>query len=105
MKIYKEETVAHLKNDLTQSGVISNIVNLLAVSLQQIVSGGYKRIRIDCKLIRKADIRGLQMLYVWMQSARSRGVEPELINLSSSMLQSIRVMGLEDCLTDTRPHR
>jgi anti-anti-sigma regulatory factor len=100
LKIYKEETVAHLKDDLTQSGVICNIVNLLAVSLQKIVFGGYKKIRIDCKMISKADVRGLQMLYIWMQSARTRGVEPELINLSNSMQQSMKRMGFENCFTE-----
>jgi anti-anti-sigma regulatory factor len=82
---------------LTQSGVIYSIINLLAVSLQKIISGGDKRIRIDCELIRTADIRGLQMLYVWMQSARSRGVEPELINLSRSLRQAMKKMGFDNC--------
>jgi len=97
LKIYKEETVAHLKGDLSQSGVIYNIINLLAVSMQKTVSGGYKKIRIDCKMIGKADIRGLQMLYVWIQSARSRGVEPELINLSRSLRQTMKRMGFDYC--------
>lgn len=97
MKIYKEETVAHLKGDLTQSGVIYNIINLLAVSLQKIISGGDKKIRIDCEKIHKADIRGLQMLYVWMQSAKFRGVEPELINLTRNLRQSMKRMGFDNC--------
>jgi ABC-type transporter Mla MlaB component len=105
MKIFKERTVAHLKGDLTQSGVIYNIINLLAVSLQKIVSGGDKKIRIDCEGIRKADIRGLQMLFVWMQSARSRGVEPELINLSSSLQQAMRRMGFGYCFTGVSAHK
>jgi anti-anti-sigma regulatory factor len=86
-----------LKNDLTQSGVIYNIINLLAVSLQKIISGGDNKIRIDCEMIRKADIRGLQMLYVWMQSAKSRGVEPELINLSRNLRQAMKKMGFDNC--------
>jgi len=99
MKIYKEETVAHLEGDLTQSGVICNITDFLAVSLQKIVSGGDKKIRIDCKRIRTADIRGLQRLFVWTQSAKTRGVESELINLSHSMRQSMQRMGFEHCFT------
>jgi anti-anti-sigma regulatory factor len=97
MKIYKDVTVAHLKGDLTQSGIIFNIINLLAVSLQKIISGGEKKIRIDCEMICKADIRGLQMLYVWTQSARNRGVEPELINLSRSLRQAMKKMGFDNC--------
>jgi anti-anti-sigma regulatory factor len=97
MKFYKEDTVAHLKADLTQSGVICNIVTLLAVSLQKIESGGYKNIRIDCKMIHKADNRGLQILYVWMKSARTRGVEPELINVSNSLRQDMQKIGFDQC--------
>ena len=97
MKICTEGTVAHLQGDLTHSGVTDNIINLLAGSLQKIVSGGDKNIRIDCEKIRTADISGLQLLYVWMQSARIRGVEAELINLSDSMRRSMQRMGFEHC--------
>jgi ABC-type transporter Mla MlaB component len=105
MKIYKEVTVAHLKGDLTQSGVIYNIINLLAVSLLKIVSGGDKKIRIDCEKIRKTDNSGLLMLYVWMQSARIRGVEPELINLSNGLRQAIQKMGLEQHFKGISTHK
>jgi len=105
MKVYKEGTVSHLEGDLTQSGVIYNIINLLAVSLQKIVSGGDKKIRIDCGRICKADIRGLQMLFVWMHSARTRGVEPELINMSSNLRQAIQRMGFEHCFSDMSCHK
>jgi len=99
MKVYMDRTVAHLKGDLTQSGVVYNIINYLSVSLQKIVSGGYKKIRIDCAKIGKADIRGLQILYVWTQSARTRGVEPELINLPNSLRKDMQRMGFEYCFT------
>jgi len=105
MKIYKEETVAHLKGDLTQFGVIYNIINSLAVSLQKVVTGGDKKIRIDCQMISKADIKGLQMLNVWMQSARSRGVEPELINLSRSLRQAMKRMGFDYCFKIINNHK
>jgi anti-anti-sigma regulatory factor len=99
MKICTEGTVAHMQGDLTHSGVTNNIINLLAGSLQKTESGGDRNIRIDCERIHTADISGLQLLYVWMQSARTRGVESELINLSDSMRQSMRRMGFEHCFT------
>ena len=104
MKIYTEGTIAHLQGDLTHPGVTHNIINLLAVSLQKIVSGGDKNIRIDCERIRSADISGLQLLYVWMQSARIRGVESELINISHSLRQSMKKMGFEHCFTGISNH-
>lgn len=95
MKTCTERTVAHLQGDLTQSGVTNNIINLLAVSLQKIVSGGDKNILIDCESIRKADTSGLQLLFVWMYCARFRGVEPALVNLSDSLRLVIKKMGFE----------
>ena len=99
MEICTEGTVAHLQGDLTHSGVTNNIINLLAASLQTIVSGGNKNLRIDCERICTADISGLQLLYVWMHSARIRGVETELINLSDNMQQSMQRMGFAHCFS------
>jgi anti-anti-sigma regulatory factor len=87
---------------LTHSGVTDNINKQLATSLQKTISGGDKTIRIDCKKICKSDIRGLQMLYAWMQSARSRGVEPELINQSYRLRLAMERMQFTYCFTDTR---
>jgi len=100
MKVYTKGTVAYLQGDLTHSGVTGNICNLLADSLQRVASRGDKKIRIDCKRILKSDIRGLQMLYVWMQSARNRGVEPELINQSYSLRLAMERMRFTYCFTD-----
>jgi ABC-type transporter Mla MlaB component len=94
-----KDFVARLQGDLTHSGVTHNIINSLAVTLQKIVSGGDTCIRIDCKGICAADISGLQLLYIWMQSARFRGVEPELVNMSDKLLQSFEKMGFGCCFT------
>ncbi|MBK5274942.1 MAG: STAS domain-containing protein [Desulfuromonadales bacterium] len=99
MKNFTEGTVAHLQGDLTHSGVTNNIINSLAVSLQKTISEGDTKIRIDCESMRTADICGLQLLFVWMQSARFRGVEPELINLSGDLRQNMQKMGFEHCFT------
>ena len=105
MKNCTEAAVAHLQGDLTHSGVTNNILNLLAITLQKIVSVGDKNIRIDCERIRTADFSGLQRLYIWMQSARVRGVESELINMSKSLRQSMKRMGFEHCFTDISNHK
>lgn len=97
MKIFKKTTVAHLQGDLTHDGVTDNIINSLAVSLLKIETAGEKKISIDCRKVHSADINGLQLLYVWMQCARFRGVEPRLINLTQSLQQIMRRMGLGHC--------
>lgn len=104
MAISTESTVAHLQGDLTHTGVTNNIIHSLAGTLDKIVSGGDKNISIDCKGIRTVDISGLQLLYVWMQTARFRGVEPELVNLSGSLLQTFDNMGFGCCFTGDSSH-
>lgn len=104
MAIYTEGTVAHLKGDLTHSGVTRNIINSLSAALQQIAAGGEKYFRIDCTRIRTADISGLQLLYVWMQCARFRGVETELVNLPRRLRQSMQTLGFGNSFTGNSSH-
>jgi anti-anti-sigma regulatory factor len=99
MAISIKGTVTHLQGDLTHSGVTHNIIDLLAVSLHQITLGSERNISIDCGRVREADISGLQLLYVWMQCARLRGVEPALVNLSYSLKQTMQKLGLEHYFT------
>ena len=105
MAIFKEDAVAHLQGDLTHSGVTDNIISSLAVSLLKIESRGDKNIQIDCEKVSSADNNGLQLLYIWMHCARIRGVEPELINMSNTLQQTMLGMGLGNCFTacSTRP--
>lgn len=91
--------VAYLHGNLTHIGVTNNIVKSLAVSLQKIESSGEKNIRIDCGKVRSADISGLELLYVWMQCARFRGVEPELTNLSGTLQKCMLTLGIGHSFT------
>lgn len=100
MKIHTKGTVAYLQGDLINSGVTDNIIKSLAALLQKFASGGKKSIRIDCGRIGTADIGGLQLLYVWMQCARFRGMQPELVNLSGSLRQWMQGMGIENCFAE-----
>ena len=97
MNIYMKGAVAHLHGDLTYTGVTHTSIDSLTVSLQQIGFGDDKHIRVDCGRLRAADISGLQLLYVWMQCARFRGVEPELVNLPDSLQQVMQKMELSHC--------
>jgi ABC-type transporter Mla MlaB component len=97
MTICMEGKVAHLRGDLTYSGMTHGNIDSLVNSLQQIEFGGEKKIRIDCGKIRTADINGLQLLYVWMQCARFAGVEPELFNLPDNLRRIMKKMGVGHC--------
>lgn len=85
MTISLEGTVARLQGDLTGSGMNNSEIVLLAGSLGQLETTGEKKLHIDCEQIRAADITGLQILYVWLQCARIRGVEPQLVNLPDAL--------------------
>jgi ABC-type transporter Mla MlaB component len=101
MALYAEGITAQLRGDLTHAGVTNTIVNSLGELLHRIAAGGEKDFRIDCRRIRAIDLSGLQLLYVWMQCARFRGVEPELINIPANLQQAIREMELDHHFTGT----
>lgn len=102
MTISTEGPVAYLHGDLTHSGVTQNIIDSLAVSLNNIEPKNEKNIRIDCGKILSADISGLQLLYVWMQCARLRGVESKLVNVSENLQQDMQRMGLSHCFAGSK---
>ena len=102
MACSSEGTVAHLQGDLTHSGVSSSIINSLAISLHQIASGGEKSFRIDCRKVHAVDLSGLQLLYVWMQCARIRGIEPELVNVPVRLQNGMMRTGLGHCFESMR---
>lgn len=79
----------HLDGDWTLSGAARNI-DSLALSLQQIESGTEKNLRIDCRDVVKADASGLQLLHVWLECARLRGVEPTLVNIPERLRQAMQ---------------
>ncbi len=80
---------AHLEGDWTLTGAAQNI-DSLAHSLQQIESGREKNLRIDCREIVKADSSGLQLLHVWLECARMRGVEPILVNVPEKLMNAMK---------------
>lgn len=99
MNICLNGTTGHLQGELTQSGVTNSCIESLTVSLQQLAARGETNMRIDCNRVGKADLSGLRLLYVWMQCARLRGVELELVNLSDCLQQAMQTFGLGHCFS------
>ena len=100
MRIFMNGSIGQLQGDLTESGVTGKCIASLSDSLQELESAGAKNIRIDCGRILRADLAGLSLLYTWMQCARFRGVELELVNLSEGLRQVMRGLGIRHCFTD-----
>jgi ABC-type transporter Mla MlaB component len=99
MRIFMNGTTGQLQGDLTDSGVTQRCIVALADFLRQIESSE-RKIRIDCGKILRADLNGLRVLYTWMQCARLRGVELELINPSACLWQVMQSFALGSCFTD-----
>jgi ABC-type transporter Mla MlaB component len=91
MTICMTGTEARLEGDWTLTGVARNI-DSLALSLQQIKPGSEKSLRVDCGQMKEVDISGMQLLNVWMQCARYRGVEPMLVNVPNNLRHAMKVL-------------
>lgn len=94
--IHMSETEVHLKGDWTLTEVARNIDSLTR-SLQQVDRGNMSTLHVDCGQMEKADMSGLQLLNVWMQCLRFRGIEPTLVNVPDKV-RSVLPFFIEDVL-------
>lgn len=101
MTICMTGTEAHLEGDWTLTEATRNLESL-ANSLQQMEPGSEKNLRIDCGRINEADIGGLQLLNVWIQCVKFRGIEPTLVNVPKRLQHSMQVL-VGHCFVDTCP--
>lgn len=98
MAVRMTGTAAHLEGDWTITGVADNIGSLV-LSLDQIESKGKKRFQINCGQIEETDTSGLQLLNVWVECARLRGIELKLVNVTDEMLRAIHELGFSQCFS------
>jgi ABC-type transporter Mla MlaB component len=94
MKIYMSGNIASLEGDWTLSGLTQSTIESMSDALQQIEPRGANTLHIDCRDIISIDTNGLHLLYGWVQCARFRGVEPELIISHNKLQQSFQSLGL-----------
>ena len=90
-------TITHTKHQLSGNWTMSGIVGqleLLTDFLQKLVAVGKRCLHIDCGRIDSIDMSGLQLIHVWIELVKMRGVETRLVNLPENMRQVIRCMGL-----------
>lgn len=93
MTVRMSGAVAHLEGDWTMSGVMANL-DSLKMALNMMESEGRKRLLINCRNVELADTSGLQLLNVWVECARMRGITPKLVNVTAGMRRSINELGL-----------
>ena len=86
----------HLTGDWTITGVVGQIDSLQS-SLTKLESARKKSVHIDCEKIEAIDMSGLQLLHVWLELVKIRGIEAQLLNLPDHMHQDIHRLGLGQC--------
>jgi len=89
MSIHLTASGATMDGDWTLAGAARNLDSLAGL-LHRIQAGNEKNLRIDCRNVSKADASGLQVLHVWLECARMRGVEPTLVNVPEKLLNSMQ---------------
>jgi len=89
-----------LSGDFSISGVVKQ-VDSLSHSLQKLESGRTKKLHVDCGNINSIDMNGLQLLHVWIECARMRGLEVQLVNLPDYMHKTIQQLGVGQCFKNS----
>lgn len=100
MAVRMSGSVVYLEGDWTLTGVAENIDSVLSC-LNQIQSKGEKSFQINCGQIEETDTSGLQLLNVWVECARGRGIEPKLVSVTDGMLRSINELGFSYLFSDS----
>lgn len=102
MAVRMAGAVAHLYGDWTMTEVADNLESMI-LCLGRLESEGKKSFWINCRQVEETDTSGLQLLNVWMECARLRGIEPKLVNVNDTMLRSINDFGFSHLFSDTYP--
>jgi anti-anti-sigma regulatory factor len=94
MRVYMSGATAHLEGEWSVSGVTKDSLDTLSAALQQIDHTGGRRLQVDCRRVHALDTTGHQILTVWLQCARLRGVEPELVIPANNLQQTFKGLGI-----------
>jgi anti-anti-sigma regulatory factor len=100
MPVRMSGAVAHLEGDWTITGVADNIDSMVQ-TLNQIELEGKNNFLINCSQIDETDISGLQLLNVWVECARMRGIEPKLVSVTDGVLRAINGYGFSHLFSET----
>lgn len=102
MTIRMAGVVAYLEGDWTMTSAADNIDSVMHF-LNQIAAEGKSSFLINCGHIEETDTSGLQILNVWVECARLRGIEPKLVDVTDGMLRAINEFGFSHLFSDVYP--
>jgi ABC-type transporter Mla MlaB component len=75
----------HLEGNWTLKAVTQHSINAMSGALQQIQPDDGRKLRVDCRKVSAIDAAGQQLIDVWINCAKMRGFEPELVNLPDNL--------------------
>lgn len=88
---------APLEGNWTLKDMTSSTIDSLAATLEKIEPGYGKYLRIDFHQISEVDVFGQQLLFIWLQCLKFRGIEPELFNLPDNLRKTFKKLGFRIC--------
>lgn len=94
MRVQMSGSTARLVGDWSLAGVNQHNLDTLSAALQQIEPAATRRLLIDCRQVHALDATGRQILTVWLQCVKLRGVEPELLIPANTLQQTFRDLGI-----------
>lgn len=92
MKIKLSNNVACVAGNWTLTGVTQGAIKSLVANLNQLDHLGERPLKVDCRQISAIDASGQQLLAVWLQCARLRGIVPELVNAPPELQQYLTTL-------------
>lgn len=95
MEIKLSGETAYMTGNWTLTGVTQDKIKSLAAALPQIESSNIRKLRVDCQRLSAIDSNGRQLLEVWLQCVRFRGVEPELVNSPPELRPYLKKTGAD----------
>ena len=93
MTTHTSEHKHELTGDWSLAGVVKQL-DSLTNTLNTLDPDQTKILHVDCTKVNNVDMSGLQLLHVWSECARIRGVELRMINIPDQMHKIIQSVGL-----------
>jgi|ERR1039457_2480891 ABC-type transporter Mla MlaB component len=97
MKMWITDTMACLEGSWTLKNLTSGTIDALSDSLDKIEPGNGNCLRIDFHQISEIDGCGQQLLFIWLQCIKFRGIEPELFNVPANLRKTFKKLGFRIC--------
>lgn len=108
MKVDISGKMARLAGNWVRTEMTDRNMDSLAASFQQLNVAGVNTLRIDCGQLNEVDASGLQVLYLWLRSFRSCGIDLQMVNPPCRLRRTLQGLLIKICYAkkaEKRPAR